>query len=240
MENKKGFTLTELLVVIVIIGVISVIAIPSVMLVNKNINKRLLNQKKETIVSAAELYATDNPDIFNGTNEVKVYVAELINYDYLKIEEKDKNLSNCLNATTDKGEISTDGCIINPVDSTSMNTEYVILRKETAGIIGEYGGDMLSSDNGNTLVDAICLRINSGVFVAKADETTECACDREISPTKLVKKGTNEEVNACLITGQTSENYLLYDNVYFRVIGLYKVDNKIVPKMITDNNIDVN
>ena len=61
MKNKYGFTLTEVLVVIAIIGVLSAIAIPSISLINKNINKRMYNEKVDMIKSAAELYATNKP-----------------------------------------------------------------------------------------------------------------------------------------------------------------------------------
>lgn len=47
MKKKKGFTLTEILVVIVLIGVIMAIAIPSVVEVRKRINKRLLSEKSK-------------------------------------------------------------------------------------------------------------------------------------------------------------------------------------------------
>lgn len=56
MKKKKGFTLTEILVVIVLIGVIMAIAIPSVVEVRKRINKRLLSEKKQEILVAAQLY----------------------------------------------------------------------------------------------------------------------------------------------------------------------------------------
>ena len=39
--NKKGFTLTELLVVIALIAIIVVIAIPSIISINKKINQRV-------------------------------------------------------------------------------------------------------------------------------------------------------------------------------------------------------
>ena len=38
--NKKGFTLTELLVVIALISIIVLIAVPSVVSISKRINKR--------------------------------------------------------------------------------------------------------------------------------------------------------------------------------------------------------
>ena len=59
MKKKKGFTLTEILVVIVLIGVIMAIAIPSVVEVRKRINKRLLSEKKQEILVAAQLYGND-------------------------------------------------------------------------------------------------------------------------------------------------------------------------------------
>ena len=59
MKNKKGFTLVEMLVVIALIGVVIAIAIPSITLVRKRINIRLLNEKKDEILVAAQLYGSD-------------------------------------------------------------------------------------------------------------------------------------------------------------------------------------
>ena len=70
--EKQGFTLVELLVVVAIIAVLSIIIIPSVISVNKNINKRMLSEKEENIETAAQLYATKNDDIFNGNFNVWV------------------------------------------------------------------------------------------------------------------------------------------------------------------------
>ena len=52
--NKKGFTLTELLVVIALISIIVLIAVPSVVSISKRINKRVYNAKIQEIVTAAE------------------------------------------------------------------------------------------------------------------------------------------------------------------------------------------
>ena len=62
--NKKGFTLTELLVVIALISIIVLIAVPSVVAISKRINKRVYNSKVQEIVTAAELYGTNNPDLW--------------------------------------------------------------------------------------------------------------------------------------------------------------------------------
>ena len=239
MKNKKGFTLPELLVVIIIIGIISVIAIPSIILINKNINKRLYNSKVDMIVSAAELYASDNPDIFNGVSEVKVYVAELINKNYLKVETTEGD--ECTSISTEGGALETSGCVLNPVDKTSMNNEFVILRKEAVGVTATFKGNLLSA-NGGTLVNAVCARFESNDFKGKygtgANDT--CKCDRIEDPTKLVDSNGNT-VSACLVTGQEKNNYLQYDAVMWRVMGLYDIDGNgnIVAKMITDDNVDI-
>lgn len=243
--KKKGFTLPELLVVIVIIGVIAVIAVPSIILINKNINKRLYNSKVDMIVSAAELYASDNPDIFNGTAEVKVYVAELLNNNYLKIETSDGN--NCTSVSTDYGVISTSGCILDPTSKQSMNDNYVILRKEAVGVTASFNGTSLSSSE-DTLVKTVCKRFEDETFVGKygTGDNDYCTCTNYASNPTIVEynpttKATGSSVAACLIYGNEKNNYLLYDDEYWRVMGLYDIygNGQLVAKMITDDNIDI-
>ena len=78
MKNKKGFTLVEMLVVIALIGVVIAIAIPSITLVRKRINIRLLNEKKDEILVAAQLYGSDKK--FEQDTIIKVY--ELLDEKY--------------------------------------------------------------------------------------------------------------------------------------------------------------
>ena len=231
MKNKKGFTLSEMLVVIVIIAIIAVIAIPSLIVANKNINRRLLNSKKEHIVTAAELYGTDNPDIFNGRAEVKVYVSELIDYNYLE-KEVDLSEEGCQDITETNN--STIGCIINPVDKSSMNQEYVILRREAVGVVGEYEGpeDPADSDD-DTLVAVVCRRLKEDIFNGVDANGDACTCED-------IESG---KVEACLISGGSDvNNYLRYENVMWRVIGIYDIygDNtQLSAKMINDDNIEI-
>ena len=75
MKNKKGFTLVELLAVIVILGIIAVIAIPQIMdSLNKARNKiseieknRLIDGAEEMImeVISCDMTATDFNYLFN-------------------------------------------------------------------------------------------------------------------------------------------------------------------------------
>ncbi len=66
--NKKGFTLTELLVTIVIIAVISSLATYGILTVSNKIKANMLETKKELIVTGAELYGEDNRKIIEGKN----------------------------------------------------------------------------------------------------------------------------------------------------------------------------
>ena len=58
--NNKGFTLLEVILVVAILGVITLIIVPSVSsLLNKNKNEQYENLKK-SIISAAKMYVSDN------------------------------------------------------------------------------------------------------------------------------------------------------------------------------------
>ncbi len=128
--KKKGFTLTEILVVIAIIGIILLIAIPSIMAINKSIKKRELETKKEVLISAAELYAKDNISKFEGATIIRIPVRTLLYYGYI----------------TEDGECPSDatepiGCVINPVDSSSLNNEKITIKRNMSITQATWGED---------------------------------------------------------------------------------------------------
>ena len=239
--KKQGFTLVELLVVVVIIAVLSVIIIPSVININKSINKRLLSEKIENIESSAILYANNNEEIFNGTDVVYIYVYELVDSKYMTVDVN-TGADNCKLAT----EKSRIGCVIDPTDKTSINNNYVILRKEGAGVTATYVDTTETPTEQNnesvTLVDAVCAGYANGTFKGQAysgGRIVECTCDKAKSPTKLVVKGTNTQVTACLIAVENVNNYLKYGDTKanWRVLGVYDLDGTITAKMITSDPV---
>lgn len=134
MTRNKGFTLVELLAVIVITAIIITVAVPSVLTFSENQKKNLYCSKVDTIEKAAQLYGDDNYEsIFNekiasnceidGENIhrcQKIKVSALLAKNYLKKEE---------NATTgEKDEI------YDPRDNTSMkdNEIYVTIKNKRA------------------------------------------------------------------------------------------------------------
>ena len=245
--NKKGFTLTELLVVIALISIIVLIAVPSVVAISKRINKRVYNSKVQEIVTAAELYGTNNPDLFNGRTEVKVYVSELIEKGYVSTDSK----ADAIVCKADSSTYRTSkGCVVNPVDKASMNRNYVILKKEAAGVTATYGGEETVISAG-TLVKQVCARFESGMFTGKygTGANDYCRCDINTDGTvngiykyKNNKLDKTSPVKACLISGDETNNYLSYAGVMWRVMGVYNVyddQTRLVTKIITNDNVDV-
>ena len=256
--NKKGFTLVEVLVVIVIIGILSVIIIPSVININSGINERLYEQKKENIEAAAILYGNNHEEIFNGTDQVPVYVYELVESNYFTADIQDGS-NGCSNAK-DKGlEISSNGttysyttnkgCVSNPLNKGgTMNSHYVILTKEASGISARYVDpetyNTADAAATKTLVSAVCDAFNSGALIGHAysgGSVVNCKCVKDQNGNYANLTTESGQVNACIISGDSDvNNYLRYGDskANWRVLGVYKVDGKLSAKMITNGTIN--
>ena len=85
--NKKGFTLVEILAVIVIISVVALIGTASLTAVRKNMNQNMFETKLELVLSAAKSYADDNKSSITSTKNVTI--QSLINSGYLATDETD-------------------------------------------------------------------------------------------------------------------------------------------------------
>lgn len=71
MKNK-GFTLVELLSVVVLISLIMVIVVPQVQKVSNNSKVKLCNTKMELVVNALDIWGTNNRNCFSQSGGCKV------------------------------------------------------------------------------------------------------------------------------------------------------------------------
>ncbi len=264
--NKKGFTLTELLVVIAIIGVLSVIIIPSVVKINESINEREYEQRVTYIQKAAEMYASDKPDLFQGRDVAYVYVWQLINENYLNVD-LDGNNDACFyyesgglvtfideSAPTEvRNSVLTAGCVSDPRNSSSLNSKRVKITKKTVGVVAEIEPDEIPDDtNGESelLVKKVCDAIKTNQVLGKygANEGQNCECKYNATGTDvvdLVIKNSSTSVDSCILVSTSDSNgnvnnWLKYgsSSANWRVVGLYKVDGEIVAKIITSSVVD--
>lgn len=106
--NKKGFTLVELLAVLVLISLLMGLAIPGINRISNNMKKNSYNQKIKLIESAAELWGQDNKTRLQTTkcnidnNEVpcyKIKIEELLSENYI---DSDNNSGKYANPKNDK------------------------------------------------------------------------------------------------------------------------------------------
>lgn len=108
MKNKKGFTLSEILVVIVIIGIIMSIAIPAAIAISGSIKERAYNTKMETYIVAAEQYAKNNKSVFGSETVIQISVETLLAYGYADKEYSCARSYGCVEDPRTKDAIMND------------------------------------------------------------------------------------------------------------------------------------
>ena len=130
--KKNGFTLIEVLAVLVILSIIMSIGAISVINIRNNSYKDLLETKKQNLEAAAIVYGQENPDVLKDKCEVDNYksdycamvtVATLINGKYFKSIE-----------TNASGEID----LINNVTNKSMKNDKIQIYRKNNSIYAKY------------------------------------------------------------------------------------------------------
>ena len=119
-KNNKGFTLVELLSVIVIMGILLLVAIPGVFGVSNNIKAKSYCKKVSDIEAAAKLYGQDFVDDIEERGFIQISVKTLIDNNMYRKENDDCELGNDNNP-----------CVTDPRDYSSMDNDTItILKKE--------------------------------------------------------------------------------------------------------------
>ncbi len=84
--NNKGFTLVELLAVVVILIAISAIAIPAISSSMDRTKDKQYKAKVKLVESAAKLYVSDHKNAV-GYSDCNILVSTLVNEDYIDEDE---------------------------------------------------------------------------------------------------------------------------------------------------------
>ena len=147
LKDKKGFTLVELLTIIVLIGLLFGIGVPGVMKISERMKEKSYNTKIDIIEKAGILWGQDNKTLLqthdcdldnDNIDEYKCHkmtINDLIVNDYLESDGKTKD---------DKGNIikNETGDIIyeynNPKDNTNMANNCIYIYKKNNRVYSYY------------------------------------------------------------------------------------------------------
>ena len=135
MKKNKGFTLVELLAVIVVLSLLLTIAVPNVIALSQRIKRNMYCTKVDNIESAAKMYGNDNLDGFtkksDGTEELRIKVYTLIENNVFKKENKD-----CDKSRTASNPNS--NCVKDPRNDTSMDNDVIVLTRQDKKVVAKY------------------------------------------------------------------------------------------------------
>ena len=137
MKKKKGFSLVELLAVIIILSTILIIAVPTIgKLLHKN-KVKSFNSKMNTILKQAKVYATDVKDfLYNSNKKYNGYVCNVVTVGELKTLGYLEELSR------EDGSKST---ITDPRNNSSMENIKIMVYIKNSGTDNLYYGSIIST-----------------------------------------------------------------------------------------------
>lgn len=114
MKNNKGFTLVELMGVIVVLAIIITIAVPSAISISAKIKNKMYDTKVNMIVSSAKMYGQDNTDKVSenescSDSKGKILIQTLVTNGYIKKDDTENKT------------------VIDPRDNSPMNEKKVCI-----------------------------------------------------------------------------------------------------------------
>ena len=108
--GKKAFTLIELLAVIVVLGIILAIAIPSVALIIERSKEKSWENQQKLILQAAEKYIAMNPDKSPREGEtIKITLENLIDVNLIEENIRNPKTNEIINPATEIVQVTNEG-----------------------------------------------------------------------------------------------------------------------------------
>ena len=131
IKNNKGFTLVELLSVIVLIGLLLGLGIPGINRIKQNMSKKSLNTKINLIEQAAVLWGQDNKTLLQAKSDCN---------------DKDGNTISCYKKTIEslieedylESESHNEITYTNPVDNSELKGKCVYVYKKNNRVYANF------------------------------------------------------------------------------------------------------
>ncbi|MBE6149290.1 MAG: DUF5011 domain-containing protein [Firmicutes bacterium] len=197
---KKGFTLIEMVSIIIIIGIVAMIAIPTVNLMIKNGKEDLYNNQLDEIKLAAEKWAFNNLSLLPDEEgkSVTITLLQLKKGGYLPLDIRDPRdnnlLSNGLSITITYKDNDYEYDIKNVITNTEITNESPSillngLAVETVEVGTKYNekGAVATDSKGTNLSNIQIIYYENGKQVATVDTTKLNTYTVEYSVTDLTK-----------------------------------------------------
>ena len=231
MKNNKGFTLVEILAVIVLISLMMVIIVPSIQKVALNSKIKLCNSKITLVEESINLWARDNYKCFEKTNGCNILSNCQKNNDIIKCESTFKTLAENKLLNYDKS-VKNINYVINPINNGNMNdtkiyVEFNSKNKQVKSYIDDTVLDKVCSKNANevnpTVIEEIKTTSTTTVTKNTAVNFLENLYNKDASSNGLEIDNTTDK--NLRYVGASPKNYIKFNNETWRIIGIFNVYN---------------
>lgn len=218
--NKKGFTLVELLAVIIILGVLALITGTTVTHFVKSAQKDLDEKQLHNIKLAAKTYYIENKDLFNNIDSCVTLTLEFLK----KQGYIDKNIKNP--SSNEKiGDNIGDNIYVN-INLDKDNTSYEVHNNENDNCT------LINIENGvEKLLNQSNLDISTSFYDGNINQMYAFSHEETHQTKKLVDYR---------YIGKEPYNYVKYNNETWRIVGVFEFNddnNKNIKRIkITSDN----
>lgn len=231
MKNN-GYTLVELLAVIVILAIVSGIASIGIFALKDQIDKNIFEIKIDTIEKAAILWAEDNKILFcypDSDKKETISISDLVGQGYLTNDAKCK---------TSSGEEY--ACIINNETGDDLSDNEIIVEFKDKKFVASLN---IETSETNKLYQKIIINNadpkNPDANFEQAIESIENKGNPVFTETSTSDEGINsfaeDDGKTYYFRGAVQDNYVQFAGFMWRIIRIDK-DNNI--RLIYDDSID--